>query len=78
MDSIQRKKRTGNITNEQRTLLIEYMKKHPQLIKGKFSSSFTWKDSIELWNKAAQILNSINGSKKDWKGWRKVRTYNTI
>jgi len=54
------------------------MKKHPQLIKGKFSSSFTWKDSIELWNKAAQILNSINGSKKDWKGWRKVRTYNAI
>lgn len=73
MDSLQRKKRSGNITNEQRSLLIEYMKNHPQLMKGKFSSSFTWKDSIQLWNDIAQILNAVNGTKKDWKGWRKVR-----
>lgn len=76
MDNLEKKKRSANITNEQRTLLIEYMKKHPQLTKGKLSSSFTLKDSIQLWNNVAQILNAVNGTKKDWKDWRKVRTYN--
>ncbi|XP_036148224.1 uncharacterized protein LOC118647434 [Monomorium pharaonis] len=71
MDNLQRKKRSANITNEQRSLLIEYMKKHPQLTHGKFSTSFTLKDSIHLWNEITHILNAVNGAKKDWKGWRK-------
>lgn len=73
MDTLQRKKRAANITDEQRTLLIEYMHKHPQLIKGKFSSSFTLKDSTNLWSAITEILNSVSGANKDWKGWRKVR-----
>lgn len=72
MDSLHRKKRCANITHEQRTLLIECMNKHPELLKGKLTSSFTLKDSICLWNKITEILNSVNGAKKDWKGWRKV------
>lgn len=75
MDNLDKRKRAANITNEQRTLLIEYMTKHPKLTKGKFSSSFTLKDSIHLWNEISDILNSVNGAKKDWKGWRKVRRY---
>ncbi|XP_071576846.1 uncharacterized protein [Temnothorax nylanderi] len=71
MDSLNKKKRGSNITDEQRTLLIEYMKKHPQLTRGKFTSSFTLKHSIQLWNEITNILNAINGAKKDWKGWRK-------
>ncbi|XP_071651763.1 uncharacterized protein [Temnothorax longispinosus] len=71
MDSLKRKKRCANITNEQRTLLIEFMNKHNELLKGKFTSSFTMKDSVRLWNEITKILNSVNGAKKDWKGWRK-------
>lgn len=72
MDSLQRKKRSSNITNEQRTFLIEYMNKHPQLLKGKLTFTFTLKDSISLWNEITEILNSVNGAQKDWKSWRKV------
>jgi len=73
MDNLEKKKRAANITNEQRSLLIELMKKHEKLTKGKFSSSFTLKDSIRLWNEISSVLNSVNGAKKDWKGWRKVK-----
>lgn len=72
MDNLERKKRGANITSEQRTMLIEYINKHPQLLKGKFSSSFTLQDSMRLWNELTEILNSMNGAKKDWKDWRKV------
>ncbi|XP_077264255.1 uncharacterized protein LOC143898560 isoform X4 [Temnothorax americanus] len=47
------------------------MTKHTKLTKGKFSASFTLKDSIHLWNEISNILNSVNGAKKDWKGWCK-------
>jgi len=49
MDSLHRKKRCPNITSEQKTLLIEYMNKHPKLLKGKLTSSFTLKDSISVY-----------------------------
>lgn len=39
MDNLHRKKRGANITNEQKTLLIEYMNKHPELMKGKLTFS---------------------------------------
>lgn len=61
--------------NRELYLYREYMTKYPKLTKGKFSSSFTLKDSIHLWNEISDILNSVNGAKKDWKGWRKVRKY---
>jgi len=48
------------------------MNKHPELLKGKLTSSFTLKDSIHLWNKISEILNSVNRAKKEWKDWRKV------
>ncbi|XP_066600869.1 uncharacterized protein [Prorops nasuta] len=71
LDGVQKRKRCANITNEERTLLIEYLKKHPQLLKGKFTSSYTLKDAISLWTEITGILNAVNGAKKDWKGWRK-------
>jgi hypothetical protein len=75
MNNLNRKKRGANITNEQKTLLIEYMNKHPELVKGKLTSSFTLKDSVHLWNEISEILNSANGAKKDWKDWRKVNYF---
>ncbi|KMQ83450.1 hypothetical protein RF55_20013 [Lasius niger] len=77
MDNLDKRKRAANITNEQRTLLIEYMTKHPKLTKGKISSSFTLKDFIHLWNEISDILNSVNGAKKDWKAATIGGTQNT-
>jgi len=56
MDSLHRKKRCLNITSEQKTLLTEYINKHPELLKGKltsFTSSFTLKrfHTFMEWNK---------------------------
>jgi len=40
------------------------MNKHPELLKEKLTSSFTLKDSIRL-NEISEILNSVNGAKKE-------------
>ncbi|KAK4887353.1 hypothetical protein RN001_003624 [Aquatica leii] len=53
-------------------MLVEYMKSKPQLISGKFSSSFTYKDAENEWQLKADSLNSMPEGQKDWKGWRKA------
>lgn len=75
METINRKKRSANITNEQKTLLLEFMDKHPELVKGKFTSSFTVKTPTLLWIEISEILNSANGANKTWKEWRKVNIF---
>ncbi|XP_024873899.1 uncharacterized protein LOC112455912, partial [Temnothorax curvispinosus] len=66
-----KKKRTGNITEEQRSLLIEFMKVHPELVSGKFSKTFTYDHAAKLWQEVTNILNACNGAEKNWKSWRK-------
>lgn len=68
-----KKNRSGNITEEKRCLLIEFMKGHPELVSGKFSKSFTY-DKAKLWQNVTDILNACNGAEKNWKSWRKVIT----
>ncbi|KAK4882369.1 hypothetical protein RN001_005688 [Aquatica leii] len=53
-------------------MLVEYMKSKPQLISGKFSFSFTYKDVENEWQLIADSLDSMPGGQKDWKGWRKA------
>ncbi|XP_018357459.1 PREDICTED: uncharacterized protein LOC108757385 [Trachymyrmex cornetzi] len=66
-----KKKRSANVTEEQKTLLLQYMEKNPRFLSDKFSVDFTYKDATILWQKIADILNSCNGISKDWKSWRK-------
>lgn len=68
----EKKKRGGNISEEQRTLLTEYMKTHPDLVSGKFSKTFTVDRAKNLWKSISEILNACNGANKDWTSWRKV------
>ncbi|XP_050516557.1 uncharacterized protein LOC114340812 [Diabrotica virgifera virgifera] len=63
-------KRKQPMSMEQKNLLIEYMRAHPQL-KQKFSSTYTRKDSITMWTEITNILNATPGTQKDWKDWRK-------
>jgi hypothetical protein len=66
----QKPKRGSPINEEQKK--IHYLDAHPDLKTGKFSSKFTHQDSMELWQDIGVHLNSIPGSRKDWKDWRKV------
>jgi hypothetical protein len=47
---------------------------HPKLVKGKFTASFTLKDSAKLWDEVADILNAIPGPSKSGKDWKEVCT----
>lgn len=69
---MEKKKRTGNITEEQRILLLEFMKGHPELVSGKFTKTFTHELGAKLWKEVTEILNACNGGEKDWKAWRRV------
>jgi len=44
-----KKKRSGNITQEQRCFLIEFMKAYPELVSRKFSKTFTYDHAAKLW-----------------------------
>ncbi|XP_031334650.1 uncharacterized protein LOC116164596 [Photinus pyralis] len=67
------KAKNHSINYNQKKMLIEYLKKHPQLVSGKFTSTFTYKNAESQWQEISNILNSIpGGSTKNWKSWRKT------
>jgi hypothetical protein len=57
---------------EQKATLIELLKNEAQLITGKFSATYTFKDAKKKWEEISSTLNSIPGAKKEWKQWRKA------
>lgn len=63
----------GTISVEQKRVLVEFLKKNPRLLSGKFSSDFTIKTGVAKWEELSNLLNSIPGAKKNWKNWRKVK-----
>ncbi|KAJ3622393.1 hypothetical protein MTP99_002906 [Tenebrio molitor] len=60
------------VTGEQKEILVEFMGIHPELISGKFSSSFSKKDGEALWKLLGETLNSTIGPQKEWKAWIKT------
>lgn len=63
----------SHITQEQKEIMINYMKNNSKLNVGKFSPDFTRVQARALWQELANILNShANGAKKEWSAWRKV------
>lgn len=67
-------KRSSPISEEQKKLMVEFLKNHKELTSGKFSQQFSKQESIKLWEELTIILNSIPGPKKTYKDWRKVST----
>lgn len=58
--------RIGYITGEQKEVLIEFMKKDPELRAGKFSATFTAKDAQKRWMALTEEVHKIpNGAVKD-------------
>lgn len=65
------------VTDQQKRVLIEYMREHEDLRKGLFSATFTRQVSQNLWEQITATLNDIQGgSRKDCKKWRKVELFN--
>lgn len=67
-----KKAKVTQVTDAQKKVLLEYLKNNKDLQSGKFTNKFTYKDAQKKWNEVAEMLNSMPGSSKDWKSWRKV------
>ena len=67
-------KRGSNMSPSQKELL-DFREEHPELKTGKFSANFTYKDASVLWMQLSNTLNATPGANRDWKLWRKVRTF---
>lgn len=64
----------ASITPIQKDLMVSFLKEHPDLQTGRFSTTFSFKTAQALWEELSVNLNSVpNGAQKDWRHWRKVR-----
>lgn len=61
----------------QKEILVEFLTNHKQMIRGKFSASYTRNDYRRDWADLADILNSDeNGCWKEVDQWRGVSFIN--
>lgn len=70
MDNINTKKTYPSTSQKQK--LLNLIEADEELRQRKFSSTFTKKIAEARWGEIAEEINSIPGTQKDWKGWRKV------
>lgn len=66
-------KRRVVISENQKQVMLEFLKKNNKLVSAKFSSEFTVKAAKQLWQEMTHMLNAIPGAVKNWHDWRKVR-----
>ncbi|XP_050522806.1 uncharacterized protein LOC126895223 [Daktulosphaira vitifoliae] len=67
-----KKKRTQPMSLQQKESLVDFVKSHTDLERGKFNDSFSSKHAQSLWEECSLILNNQNGSTKDWQGCRRA------
>jgi hypothetical protein len=66
MENELKRKTSGNISSEQKTILTDFMGAHPELGKRKFNSEFNQKKKAqELWELLTIQLNQVNGASKE-------------
>ncbi|CAI6363076.1 unnamed protein product [Macrosiphum euphorbiae] len=61
---------SGRATTDQMIALNGFLKVDPQLLSGKFSSTFTFKIAQKRWEIIAESLNAMPGAVKSWNKWR--------
>lgn len=67
-------KESKSVTDDQKAAMIDFLRSHDDLLKGKQSQTFTQAVAKQQWEELTEVLNSILGPIKDWKAWRKVST----
>lgn len=72
MSVIVKKPKGKSVTVCQKETIVDFMKIHPELSKGKFTQNFTKKKSHELWNELTKSLHALVGAVKTPQQWRKV------
>lgn len=61
-----------NVNRLQKAAMIDFLKNHDELSKGKHSSTFIQVIAKQQWEELLATLNSIPIPIKDWKSWRRV------
>jgi len=59
-------------TKGQMKMLVELIAVNPELMSGKFSSTFTQRVAKDMWEEIAGKLNALPGADKSWDKWKKV------
>lgn len=73
--SSEKRKKSHSVTNDQKTAMVEFLSSHSDLLKGKHTATFTQNIAAQQWQELTNILNAIPGPIKEWKTWRRVRTF---
>ncbi|KAK9675155.1 Myb/SANT-like DNA-binding domain [Popillia japonica] len=71
MDEINRRKHQY-CSQQQKDELVNLVREEPDLLIGKLTNTFTYKDSEMKWIEIESKLNAIPGGQKNWKQWRKT------
>jgi len=72
MSTNEKQIKSKSVTNDQKAAMVDFLKIHEDLSKGKHTSTFTQSVAKQQWEELSGILNSIPGPIKDWKSWRRV------
>ena len=59
-------------SQQQKDELVHLVTGDSDLLSGKLTNKFSYKDAEKKWTLIASELNAIPGGQKDWKQWRKV------
>lgn len=68
------RQRRKKLSEVQKHRMLKFMEQHPRLTAGGYDCSFTVDEGRRLWQELADILNALDGPKKSWEIWRRVRT----
>ncbi|XP_022161569.1 uncharacterized protein LOC111027486 [Myzus persicae] len=71
MSQIIKKSKGKSCTTSQKEAIVDFIKLHPELNKGKFTQNFTKKHSQALWQELAKHLHTLVGAVKTPQQWRK-------
>lgn len=63
-----------SISKDQRHKMVHFIINNPGCNTGDFKSQHNEEEKHRVWNELTDMLNSMPGATKDWKGWQKVIT----
>lgn len=57
-ETMENKINLSKINKDQKGMLIEFIKEHPEMQQVKFGTNFTYKKARKLWEEVSEILNA--------------------